>query len=591
MTLLLLREMIIFSLSLLFLLQPTHSQPSPSPSQLKSPSISNFQLSSSSSNSFYLPPPSSSPSTIFITLNLCHPPSIQAPLDYHFDSILIVSNSSDNQNPSPSKLPVKARRNLPSITSSTGGLSHLIAGFANLTLINSLGLWISVQAPSQSNHQQLQQPSSSSWSFQLGISSTSPIHSVNGFPAFKFEDADDSNALLTASDSSLFQPHSSSSPLPLQQFLPIILPTPSDLQLGLSSSSCYLQSLLSSTPAHPSSSITPSLTTRTTGVGLFSSQPTGDLGDHDYRISDQAAGLRTQYLLSNLRPAQNYTAWLFQPTGSVDNVPTGRLWPYVNFRTKSSKNCRLLFNLPFCPSVAYSVPASTSQSTPSLISFYNQTISGNLTNFQTVLSTYPCNNDTSGRYSFVSGCTDCYRAYNAWLCAVSMPRCTDSPSPPLPPPPPDSALISPPNQIILSRNQPNQSRTPSLTDPLVYPYGEVLPCSSVCTLVAATCPPLIGWACPLQSANLHSSYSDLKSLDGIEVMGGQQTQVGQGGFRAGDRFGNVFCNGLDTDLAYSRMGSSSSLVHSSLPFVLVLKIITLSIVHLSISSRTLTAWF
>jgi hypothetical protein len=81
-------------------------------------------------------------------------------------------------------------------------------------------------------------------------------------------------------------------------------------------------------------SITPLLTTRTTGAGSFSSQPTGNATDHDYRISDQAAGLRTQYLINNLRPALNYSAWLFQPGPLVDNVQTGKLWPYIKFCTK-----------------------------------------------------------------------------------------------------------------------------------------------------------------------------------------------------------------------------------------------------------------
>ncbi|OAV94107.1 hypothetical protein PTTG_09668, partial [Puccinia triticina 1-1 BBBD Race 1] len=85
-----------------------------------------------------------------------------------------------------------------------------------------------------------------------------------------------------------------------------------------SSSLCYLQALLTAQPpktkaAQSKIAISPSLTDRTTGLGSFSSQPTGNASDHDYRISDSAAGLRTQYLITNLAPATNYSAWLFQP--------------------------------------------------------------------------------------------------------------------------------------------------------------------------------------------------------------------------------------------------------------------------------------
>lgn len=298
-------------------------------------------------------------------------------------------------------------------------------------------------------------------------------------------------------------------------------------------------------------SINPSLTTRTTGVGSFSSQPTGNATDHDYRISDQAAGLRTQYLINNLSPALNYSAWLFQPGPVVDNVQTGKLWPYINFRTKSSKNCRLVHDLSFCPSVAYAVPSSPSQTTTSLLDMYNQTVNQHLDNFQTVLSTYPCNNDTSGRYSFVTGCGDCLRAYKDWACAMTMPRCTDPP-----PSPPAPALPSAETQLVFTRNEPNNSRTPNLKDKSVYPYAELPPCASLCTLVAATCPPLMGWNCPLPGVTLNASYRDPRPVSPLELAGGQQSLAGFGGDRAQDRFGNVFCNALESDIVYARMGAA-----------------------------------
>ncbi|WAQ87638.1 hypothetical protein PtA15_8A543 [Puccinia triticina] len=241
-----------------------------------------------------------------------------------------------------------------------------------------------------------------------------------------------------------------------------------------SSSLCYLQALLAAQPpktkaAQSKIAISPSLTDRTTGLGSFSSQPTGNASNHDYRISDSAAGLRTQYLITNLAPATNYS-----PGPVVDNVPTGRLWPYISFRTKSTKNCRLLHDLPFCPSVAYAVPASPSLSTSAVVAQYNRSVSGHLANFCTVVSTYPCNNDTSGRYSFVTGCGDCLRAYTDWACAVALPRCVD---------PPAASPEAPgtPTQVVFARPDPAHR----------YASAEQNWLSKVCLQQA---PQLVGWA-------------------------------------------------------------------------------------------------
>ncbi|WAR57492.1 hypothetical protein PtB15_8B542 [Puccinia triticina] len=246
-----------------------------------------------------------------------------------------------------------------------------------------------------------------------------------------------------------------------------------------SCSLCYLQALLAAQPpktkaAQSKIAISPSLTDRTTGLGSFSSQPTGNASNHDYRISDSAAGLRTQYLITNLAPATNCSAWLFQPGPVVDNVPTGRLWPYISFRTKSTKNCRLLHDLPFCPSVAYAVPASPSLSTSAVVAQYNRSVSGHLANFRTVVSTYPCNNDTSGRYSFVTGCGDCLRAYTDWACAVALPRCVD---------PPAASPEAPgtPTQVVFARPDPAHR----------YASAEQNWLSKVCLQQA---PQLVGWA-------------------------------------------------------------------------------------------------
>ncbi|KAI7947749.1 hypothetical protein MJO28_009657 [Puccinia striiformis f. sp. tritici] len=530
-------------LLLLLLISQCHAQ-----TVLKPNSVSSFVVDGSTLSLQLAPPPSST--LTFITLNLCS--SSSANIDYQYNNILIVSNSTDNQAPSPDKLPARSKSNILSHQSSTGDYSDLRAGYAAVSLINSQGLWITIISPNPS----------SKWTFQVGVSTLKePFHFTNNFPALKLDDTDETNALLTASDSSVFLPSTTKKAPPLTDLLPIILRTPDTLQLGLSGSACYLQALIDNLPADlkPQSSkitIVPSLTTRTTGIGSFSSQPTLNSSDNDYRIDDQSAGFRVQYFVSNLQPNSNYSAWLFQLGPVVDNVQTGKLWPYVNFKTKLTKNCRLVHDLPFCPTVAYAIPALPTTPTAELIGTYNRTIQTHLQNFRTVISTYPCNNDTSGRYSFVSGCEDCIRAYVDWACAMVLPRCTDAPLP--------SPTTS--NQIVFTRPSPPESRTPSLTDARLYPYNELGPCMTLCTLVAATCPPLIGWTCPSTDPGgiSNRSYAGLVSLTPLDLPGGSQSTLGDGGHRAQDRFGNFFCNALESDIVYLRMGDAPLLRPTSL---------------------------
>ncbi|WAQ89759.1 hypothetical protein PtA15_11A450 [Puccinia triticina] len=471
-------------LALLLLLRSAASQPS-----LRTPSLTSHSLSTAPLLLFV--PAPDTPTETFVSLSLCGAPPGQPPLAPTLPTILIVSNSTDNRTPSPAALPARPRPTILGHQPATGDYADLRAGLAALSLLNSVGLWIALQPPLPPLPSTL----------QLGLSTTAPLHSSHAFPALRLDDTDDANALLIAADPSVLVPAGTRDPPPLSALLPIILPSPDSLQLGLASSLCYLQALLAAQPpearaAQARIAIVPSLTDRTTGLGSFSSQPTGNASDHDYRISDSAAGLRTQYLITNLAPATNYSAWLFQPGPVVDNVPTGRLWPYISFRTKSTKNCRLLHDLPFCPSVAYAVPASPSLSTSAVVAQYNRSVSGHLANFRTVVSTYPCNNDTSGRYSFVTGCGDCLRAYTDWACAVALPRCVD-------PPAPDPTGTT---QLVFARPDPASSRTPNISDPGgMYPYVELPPCASLCTLVAATCPPLLGWACPLPSVSRNAS--------------------------------------------------------------------------------------
>jgi len=196
------------------------------------------------------------------------------------------------------------------------------------------------------------------------------------------------------------------------------------------------------------------------------------------------------------------------------------------------------------------------------------------------LTTFPCGSRDNGLYSIVSTCDDCLEAFRTWLCATTLPRCTDAP--------PSTALndstaalarnddelaswfVPQQFETALVRDDPAASRTPlfgpaslSSTFPSLFnasypataaharaespfPYSEVPPCLDVCNLVEARCPPFLGWRCP------RGSVDDLDGGTGSAAYGVTR-DVPKGerqaddlprsslGARAADRFGNVLC--------------------------------------------------
>lgn len=225
-------------------------------------------------------------------------------------------------------------------------------------------------------------------------------------------------------------------------------------------------------------------------------------------------------------------------------------------------------------------------STDDLTSVYLSKLETSLKNFNTTLHTFSCGIPSQGRFSSVRTCEDCFEAYENWLCGVTMPRCTDVPQElqsqaqdnfttharandqvvfsdePIP----ESV------QPLLVRDHPALSRTPQwapsnlsqdLTTP--FPYAEVLPCDGVCHLVAASCPSLISWACPVQDQTLAASYGKMPLLQADNIQGGNQAgPAGEPRHRAMDRFGNVWCNSFDIEaLLDMRAGSAVSLMSGS----------------------------
>ena len=185
-------------------------------------------------------------------------------------------------------------------------------------------------------------------------------------------------------------------------------------------------------------------------------------------------------------------------------------------------NCALLFNLPFCTSVAYAAPANprTFNTTDLLAQKYDQYAYSLYQNFTNSLQQIPCNTTSSAKYSLARTCDDCDAAYRQWLCAVTIPRCEDisNPSPYLQPRAVNYPFINPSYAVgndgdlaFSSTNRSriyfNSSRNPMI-DAVIQPgpYKELLPCKDICYDLIRSCPAALQFACPLDGHGLNYSY-------------------------------------------------------------------------------------
>lgn len=219
--------------------------------------------------------------------------------------------------------------------------------------------------------------------------------------------------------------------------------------------------------------------------------------------------------------------------------------------------------------------------------------------FARSISTFPCDDPYFGQYSSVRTCADCKReyrrhhvpcpfpshlrpthsflpshppshtgAYQDWLCAVTMPRCTD----PLTDPGNQSAAVTDVDSLI-GRTSPLNTRTlpyivnrnvshtrhgfPSSTQlGIDGTYGEVLPCLYTCLFVTRNCPgPLIQWACPswdLTAQHDYGTFADSgKQGLGAALNGGAGDDLSRWGgplrYVAQDNFGMTYCSALGVD--------------------------------------------
>jgi len=438
-------------------------------------------------------------STVYITINTCLQPTfadgtIQANPP---QLTLWVSQSDQNQLPGPQT------------TQFTQHL-QLDSGYANITLFNVVGnVYIGVFAAASN-------VTSGVWNYEIAASVDQNYHSyISGLPALFMSDSDPYAALLVTKNLSAAVPAGvNTTGLPPQLSLFVQQSNETAIR-GLEKSFCGLSK-------------------NARMQGILPNIPDGGI-----ETSITAYGEQIFYV-PNLNATSNYTAMLAIAPNATSTVPGGggAVYNSTTFITKRLANCQIIYGLSFCSSVAYAVPANPGNfsSMSDLAAQYDNSTAANYQFFNYSLQQIPCNTTPTAQYSLVKTCDDCAAAYKTWLCAVSIPRCSDWQYPYNYTPysgglssddsgyaidflmPRNAAqspiaattdLIQPVNDsTLLNWVAFNSSRNSDLITKTIAPgpYMEVLPCEDLCYELVRSCPAALGFACPNKGRGLEWSY-------------------------------------------------------------------------------------
>lgn len=421
---------------------------------------------------------------VWITINTCLQPTSDSTNDPPPSQLqLWLSTSSDNSSPGP------AAASQPTQFEVSGGY-----GVINTTA--STDVYVSIVAPNTTGF-------TGAWNYEIAASIDAPFHQyTNSSTELLFVDGDDHAALFVTAD--LTQDASNSSVF--QQWMALTPPYGMFAShhanrsiLGLSRSYCGLARnarIMANIPDVQNQN-TVVMTTRGKN-----SKP------------------KQQFYINNLASASMYYGFLAisgNSTASGNGVVGGggHVYRQMNFTTKSSNNCALMYNLTFCSEVAYAVPSNPEKFPPAtglqnLSDVYDQYAQSMYQYFNYSLQQIPCNTHASAQYSLARNCTDCARAYKSWLCATTIPRCEDwdNNAPYLAPRNIAQNFVngtSPPwindqtlaQNALLNQVAANRSRN-SIIDTAIQPgpYKEVLPCADLCYDLVQSCPAALQFGCP-----------------------------------------------------------------------------------------------
>lgn len=278
----------------LWLVGMTAGQTADPENQVQDGKLIRFQLDSGTSASFSLSPPDDSSAaaarTYFVTLNICSHP----------------------KNAKFSTLPQQTLLSAidPDDTGKILDTASTKYGFANLSRTvprdsNDKGMRVTIDAPASEQDQR-----DAGWTFELGISTSEPLHLLDRTPLFSLQDTDNTSLLVTGPTffPSLSQDKGGGDPGSQLWLIPTSVDDngASDPLNQLSQSSCFISN---SSNLIEASQIKASNTTR----GTFTLSPQeGAIGIQKDQHKD--GGQRTQFHVTDLDPGTNYTIWGSQNT-------------------------------------------------------------------------------------------------------------------------------------------------------------------------------------------------------------------------------------------------------------------------------------
>ncbi|KAF2274279.1 uncharacterized protein EI97DRAFT_502896 [Westerdykella ornata] len=450
--------------------------------------------------------------TVYISINTCRQPIPDVPImiDPPPQLRMYISTSTDNQQPGPNKDSSLATDPI-----------DLQGGAATFSLQTDSDVYIGVFAPN------LTKGWTGSYGYEVAASTERFYHSYNGTDPFLYMiDTDSESALFIThnittkeDDTEAIEKWLRVSDIPFSMYM---FPKASWGATGFERSFCGIKE---SFEANSSSTV-----------------------KVDRAMTDRYGGVlpKAQFHVQGLQKNETYVGFLVMDgnvsTDGLDlsnNLTVGRggkVWKQFTWKTKADDSCQVIFNLPFCSTIAYAVPSSPQfrGNSTALALLYDSQAQSYYQNFTRSLAQIPCDTTATAQYSLARTCTDCAGDYKEWMCSVLMPRCEDwtATDPWLMPrnvnarfpngdPAPGPSLFPNASDVRKGdeweeddkedgeREYPKDARRAAYAksrNPLIDeaikpgPYKELLPCEDLCYDIVRSCPAQLGFACPVGPA-------------------------------------------------------------------------------------------
>ncbi|XMA12273.1 hypothetical protein WAI453_005064 [Rhynchosporium graminicola] len=417
--------------------------------------------------------------TLYITVTTCDQPTTNKTTTPPPQLKLYVSQSPNNTNPGPGQ------------DSKLQEVITLEGGYA-LHEVNATGdVYMSIHAQNATEY------STGVYSAQIAASIDAPFHTYwnSTDPNLFLADSDDFSALLytdpftsDATNTSLFAKWMDRAPPYV-----IFASDATDTSLvGVERSYCGLKTKAQVQASRPGQTVS-NIVTGMTSIGNLT------LPRQQFFVNGLAAGKRYNVMLAMEGNSTN--------SGNFVVGGGGQVFKQTQFSMLQDGNCAVIYDLAFCDQTAYAVPSNPNifPNMSALAGFYDNATQSSFANFEKVLAQIPCETTQSAQYSLARNCEHCRQAYKSWLCAVSIPRCTDftKGSPWLQrramgqPFPNGTFLPARDREIAKLTSGINASRSARIDEILVPgPYKEILPCDELCFNLVRSCPAAMGFNCP-----------------------------------------------------------------------------------------------